>query len=203
MCNCNGTGTVRTARAAERQEFLEILETMTPPAADRGELAEATRPVVVAEEQFLGDLLGRGLEATLQFLASQARLAYQYFSTKRYGCFCGKGTQCSHPKDALDRCCLDHDAAYGRHGVNTTIDMWTPRGFILSRPADLALVACAGRTRWDPHWYGPAAAAYREALILIFGTRAKVAATLATMPPCIRDNAKVPLWEVGQLLSTC
>ena len=206
MCNCDGKATVRTARAGERQEFLELLETMTGPGTSRGEVGEimeATRPVVVVEEQFLGDLLSRGLEATLQFVANQARLAYRYFSTQRYGCFCGKGTQCSHPKDALDRCCFDHDAGYGKHNVNTTVDMWTPRGFILSRQADLALVECAGRTRWDRHWYGPAAAAYREALILTFGTRAKVAATLAAMPPCIRNNDKVPVWEVGRLLSAC
>lgn len=203
MCDCGGKGTVRRARAGEQQEFLEILQTMTVPAADRGEIMEATRPVAVMEEQFLGDLMGRGVEATLQFLATQARMAYRYFSTQQYGCFCGKGSQCAHPKDALDRCCLAHDSGYGRYGVNTTVDMWTPRGFVLSRQADLDLVDCASRTRWDPHWYGPAAAAFRESLILIFSTRAKVAATLSAMPPCIRDNGKVPLWEVGRLLSTC
>jgi hypothetical protein len=203
MCECGGKGTVRTTQAGEQQEFLEILRTMTVPAADRGEIMQVTRPVAVMEEQFLGDLLGRGVEATLQFLATQARMAYRYFSTQQYGCFCGKGSQCSHPKDALDQCCLTHDHGYGRHGVNTTIDMWTPRGFILSRTADLDLVTCASATRWDSHWYGPAAAAYREALVLIFSTRAKIAATLAAMPPCIRDNGKVPLWEVGRLLSTC
>jgi hypothetical protein len=203
MCDCGGKGTVKRARAGEQQEFLEILQTMTVPAADRGEIMEATRPVAVMEEQFLGDLMGRGVEATLQFLATQARMAYRYFSTQQYGCFCGKGSQCAHPKDALDRCCLAHDSGYGKYGVNTTVDMWTPRGFVLSRQADLDLVDCASRTRWDPHWYGPAAAAFRESLILIFSTRAKVAATLSAMPPCIRDNGKVPLWEVGRLLSTC
>ena len=143
------------------------------------------------------------IRAALRYLATQARLAYRYFSTQKYGCFCGKGTECLTPKDHLDRCCLEHDRAYNRVRVNITVDMWTPLGFRLSRPADLALVSCAARTRWDAHWYGPAAAAYREALILIFTTRAEVAAGLESLPNCIKNNGSVSVWDVDRLLAGC
>ena len=141
--------------------------------------------------------------ASLHYLATQARLAYRYFSTQKYGCFCGKGTLCPAPTDNLDRCCLEHDLAYNRAKVNLTIDMWTPLGFRLSRTADLALVNCAAATRWDFHWYGPAAAAYREALILIFSTRAEVAQALESLPSCIKNNGSTPVWDVDRLLARC
>jgi hypothetical protein len=173
----------------EQQEFLEVLDSML--AAEAG------------QERFLGDLVGGGVDATVRFLSTQARLAYQYFSTQKYGCYCGKGTECNHVKDNLDRCCLQHDRAYGAVGVNDTVDMWTPLGFRRSRQADLALAACASRTRYEWHWYGPAAAAYREALIFIFTTRADIALALEALPSCIKDNATLPLWEASRLLSAC
>jgi hypothetical protein len=141
--------------------------------------------------------------ASLRFLATQARLAYRYFSTQKYGCFCGKGTLCQAPIDKLDECCLAHDRAYNAVKVNVSVDMWTPLGFRLSRTADLALVSCAAATRWDAHWYGPAAAAYREALILIFSTRAEVAQSLESLPGCIKNNGITPVWNVDGLLARC
>ncbi|KAI1695895.1 phospholipase a2 domain-containing protein [Ditylenchus destructor] len=31
-----------------------------------------------------------------------------------YGCFCGLGSKSNTPVDAIDRCCMEHDACYGR-----------------------------------------------------------------------------------------
>jgi hypothetical protein len=143
------------------------------------------------------------LGSVLRYLAEQAQRAYRYFSTQKYGCYCGKGTECTVPIDNLDRCCQQHDRDYSAQRLNVSIDMWTPLGFRLSRAADLRLADCAARTRWDLHWYGPAAAAYREALIVLFRTRAWIAGQLEGLPACVRNNGRIPLWDINGLMAAC
>ena len=145
------------------------------------------------------------LGSVLRFLAMEAQRAFRYFSTQKYGCFCGAGTVCGSPIDAIDECCRRARRGLHQGGlVNVSIDMWTPLGFRRSRAADLRLVDCVARTRWDAHWYGPAAAAYREALIVRFRLRAWIASQLrARCPYASRTTQSIPLWNVDRLVATC
>jgi hypothetical protein len=115
---------------------------------------------------------------------SQIPMLRRMFHEQRYGCWCGPGNVCTETRDAIDACCKEHDLAYARLGVTSgtpapgQVDMWSPEGFKRTMLADGALVACTQITKLDLHFYGPAAAAYREGVALIFGTRAAIAGWL-------------------------
>jgi hypothetical protein len=110
------------------------------------------------------------------------------FHEQRYGCWCGPGNVCTEVRDAIDACCKEHDVAYARLGVTSgtpgpgQVDMWSPEGFKRTMFADAGLVACTQLTKLDLHPYGPAAAAYREGVAFIFGTRAAIGSWLLTNP---------------------
>jgi hypothetical protein len=127
-------------------------------------------------------------DATLRDrLLSQVKMLRRMWSEKRYGC-CGPGNVCDDVRDDIDSCCKQHDLDYARLGVTsgpssaTAEDMWSSEGLKRSGFADLRLVACTQATKFDFHFYGPAAWLYRDMVALIFGGRAAIAATLRLNP---------------------
>jgi hypothetical protein len=120
---------------------------------------------------------------------AQLDQARRMFQEQRYGCWCGPGNVCTHTVDAIDECCKAHDLAYAAAGVTSDdppppgkVNMWTIDGLKRSMRADADLVTCTQATKYDLHFYGPAAALYREGVALIFGLRAAAAAAAAALP---------------------
>ena len=135
----------------------------------------------------------------MQRFHSQIRMLKRAFGEKRYGCFCGPGHVCETPHDAIDQCCKEHDEAYDRAGVSSTpgpgqVNMWSAEGFVRTMGADLALVGCTAATMYDLHIYGPAAAAYRASVAVIFGSRAAIATALV---PYVAINRGAAALETG------
>ena len=128
-------------------------------------------------EAFFGWPSG-GLSAIARWFWSywgrQLEVAKRGFLQQKYGCWCGKGNVCSTVTDSLDGCCRAHDAAYGAVRVGTAggADMWTVEGLKRTVPADEALVGCSNLAINDGTPYGPAARAYQQGIVGIFGTRA-------------------------------
>ncbi len=105
------------------------------------------------------------------------------FSEQRYGCWCGPGHVCEEVQDDIDKCCKAHDLAYDAVGVTSEspapsgmAGMWSIEGFRRTMAADAKLVAGVNGTIFDFNFYGPAAAAYRAGVTLIFGPRALIGA---------------------------
>jgi phospholipase A2-like protein len=99
------------------------------------------------------------------------------FSEYRYGSYCGPGGS-GTPIDDIDTCCETHDHAYtavGQSGSDLE-RMFSAAGVVATEAADSALVGCLNATITGPTWHDPAAIAYREAAIAIFGARAAAAA---------------------------
>jgi hypothetical protein len=98
------------------------------------------------------------------------------FGSYKYGSYCGPGVGGS-PIDDIDSCCQTHDGAYSAAGYtgNDLNGMFSADGVLATEAADSALVHCLNATITGPHWHDPAAIAYREAAIALFGARAAVA----------------------------
>lgn len=116
---------------------------------------------------------------------SQLEMMRRMFEEQRYGCWCGPGNVCDRVTDDIDSCCKRHDQDYGAANATSDdpappgkVNMWTIEGLKATMVADLRLVACTQATKYDFNFYGPAAAAYREGVALIFGLRAAAAAWL-------------------------
>jgi hypothetical protein len=116
---------------------------------------------------------------------SQIEMFRRMFEEQRYGCWCGPGNVCDRVTDDIDSCCKRHDEDYAAARVTSEdppptgwFNMWSAEGFKKTMVADARLVACTQATKYDLNFYGPAAAAYREGVALIFGFRATVAAWL-------------------------
>jgi hypothetical protein len=116
---------------------------------------------------------------------SQIEMVRRMFEEQRYGCWCGPGNVCDRVTDDIDSCCKRHDEDYAAANATSDdpappgkVNMWTIEGLKATMMADLRLVACTQATKYDLNFYGPAAAAYREGVALIFGLRAAAAAWL-------------------------
>src|SRR5579859_951525 len=113
---------------------------------------------------------------------SQIEMLKRMYKEQRYGCWCGPGHVCEEERDNIDACCKRHDLAYDALGVSGSetgpgqVGMWSIEGLRRTVRADLTFVASLELTAFDPHFYGPAAAHYRAAAQLIFGTRALIGA---------------------------
>ena len=166
------------------QGVLPPVEPILPPGDfEMGPEAELEAAAFELEcEAFFGWPSG-GLSAIARWFWSywgrQLEIAKRGFLQQKYGCWCGKDNVCSTVADSLDSCCRTHDAAYGAAGVGTAggVDMWTVEGLKRTVPADQSLVRCSTLAINDGTPYGPAARAYQQGIISIFGTRAAAGRT--------------------------
>lgn len=109
----------------------------------------------------------------------------------RYGCFCGPGSGCATPRDAMDACCRRHDAEYQALGVSF-LTMGTPSALRRTVQSDCNLVSCVQRARVS----GPAAVAARATIVALFGGRCRIGRLLAAAAriPSPSIPGVGPLW---------